>query len=55
MPHMELAHHQGSTFACMGVHMRLWFAASKGKSLFNRGCAALLWAAASMLLMARWA
>lgn len=39
MPHMELTHHQGSTFVCMGVHMRLCFAASKGKCLFNRGCA----------------
>ncbi|WP_248805600.1 LysE family translocator [Pseudomonas sp. MWU13-2100] len=42
-----------SAYAYMGVHMRRWFAEPKGKRLFNRGCAVLLSAAASVLLTAR--
>ncbi|KAF0866242.1 LysE family translocator [Pseudomonas sp. LD120] len=40
-------------YAYMGLHMRRWFAAPRGKRLFNRGCALLLSGAASVLLMAR--
>ncbi|AZE48664.1 Transporter, LysE family [Pseudomonas chlororaphis] len=42
-----------SAYAYMGLHMRRWFAEPRGKKLFNRGCAALLSAAASVLLLAR--
>ncbi|WP_168187349.1 LysE family translocator [Pseudomonas sp. VI4.1] len=40
-------------YAYMGLHMRRWFAQPRGKRLFNRCCAGLLSAAASVLLMAR--
>ena len=40
-------------YAYMGLHMRRWFARPSGKRLFNRCCAGLLSAAASVLLMAR--
>ncbi|AOE79363.1 lysine transporter LysE [Pseudomonas lurida] len=40
-------------YAYMGLHMRRWFAAPRGKRIFNRCCAGLLSAAASVLLMAR--
>ena len=40
-------------YAYIGVHMRRWFAQPRGKKIFNRCCAGLLSAAASMLLMAR--
>ncbi|MFO2465739.1 LysE family translocator [Pseudomonas sp. 15FMM2] len=40
-------------YAYIGLHMRRWFAQPRGKRLFNRCCAGLLAAAASMLLMAR--
>lgn len=39
-------------YAYMGLHMRRWFAAPRGKRIFNRCCAGLL-SAASVLLMAR--
>ena len=42
-----------SASAYMGLHMRRWFAEPRGKRLFNRCCAGLLAAAASVLLMAR--
>ena len=42
-----------SAYAYMGLHMRRWFAEPRGKRLFNRCCAGLLSAAASVLLMAR--
>jgi threonine/homoserine/homoserine lactone efflux protein len=40
-------------YAYMGLHMRRWFAKPSGKRMFNRCCAGLLSAAASVLLMAR--
>ena len=40
-------------YAYMGLHMRRWFAEPSGKRLFNRCCAGLLSAAATVLLMAR--
>ena len=40
-------------YAYMGLHMRRWFARPSGKRIFNRCCAGLLSAAASVLLMAR--
>ena len=40
-------------YAYIGLHMRRWFAEPRGKRLFNRCCAGLLSAAASMLLVAR--
>ncbi|CAI8837322.1 homoserine/homoserine lactone efflux protein [Pseudomonas sp. IT-196MI5] len=40
-------------YAYIGLHMRRWFAQPRGKKIFNRCCAGLLSAAASMLLMAR--
>jgi len=40
-------------YAYMGLHMRRWFAKPRGKRMFNRCCAGLLSAAASVLLMAR--
>ncbi|PZW90539.1 threonine/homoserine/homoserine lactone efflux protein [Pseudomonas sp. 478] len=40
-------------YAYMGLHMRRWFAEPRGKRMFNRCCAGLLSAAASVLLMAR--
>ena len=40
-------------YAYTGLHMRRWFAEPRGKRLFNRCCAGLLSAAASVLLMAR--
>jgi threonine/homoserine/homoserine lactone efflux protein len=40
-------------YAYMGLHMRRWFADPWGKRIFNRCCAGLLSAAASVLLMAR--
>ncbi|MCX4067621.1 LysE family translocator [Pseudomonas rhodesiae] len=40
-------------YAFMGLHMRRWFAEPRGKRWFNRCCAGLLSAAASVLLMAR--
>lgn len=40
-------------YAYMGLHMRRWFAKPRGKQIFNRCCAGLLSAAASMLLLAR--
>lgn len=42
-----------SAYAYMGLHMRRWFAEPRGKRIFNRCCAGLLSAAASMLLMAK--
>jgi threonine/homoserine/homoserine lactone efflux protein len=42
-----------SAYAYMGLHMRRWFAESRGKRIFNRCCAGLLSAAASVLLMTR--
>ncbi|MGC5699153.1 LysE family translocator [Pseudomonas sp. NFXW11] len=42
-----------SAYAWMGLHMRRWFAQPRGRRLFNRGCALLLSAAASVLLLAR--
>ncbi|MBK5418358.1 LysE family translocator [Pseudomonas sp. TH31] len=42
-----------SAYAYMGLHMRRWFAEPRGKRIFNRCCAGLLSAAASVLLMAR--
>ncbi|WP_285415999.1 LysE family translocator [Pseudomonas sp. efr-133-TYG-5] len=42
-----------SAYAWMGLHMRRWFAEPRGKRLFNRCCAGLLAAAASVLLMAK--
>jgi threonine/homoserine/homoserine lactone efflux protein len=42
-----------AAYAYMGLHMRRWFAQPRGKRLFNRCCAGLLSAAASVLLMAR--
>lgn len=40
-------------YAWMGLHMRRWFAEPRGKRIFNRCCAGLLSAAASVLLMAK--
>jgi len=40
-------------YAYMGLHMRRWFAQPRGKRIFNRCCAGLLSAAATVLLMAR--
>lgn len=40
-------------YAYIGLHMRRWFAQPRGKQIFNRCCAGLLSAAASVLLMAR--
>lgn len=40
-------------YAYIGLHMRRWFAQPRGQRIFNRCCAGLLSAAASMLLMAR--
>ncbi|OUM05860.1 lysine transporter LysE [Pseudomonas syringae] len=40
-------------YAYIGLHMRRWFALPRGKQMFNRCCAGLLSAAASMLLMTR--
>jgi threonine/homoserine/homoserine lactone efflux protein len=37
----------------MGLHMRRWFAEPRGKRIFNRCCAGLLSAAASVLLLAK--
>ena len=42
-----------SAYAYMGLHMRRWFAEPSGKRIFNRCCAGLLSAAASVLLMAK--
>ncbi|WP_407315211.1 LysE family translocator [Pseudomonas sp. nanlin1] len=42
-----------SLYAYMGLHMRRWFATPKGQRLFNRCCAGLLAAAASVLLAAK--
>lgn len=42
-----------SGYAFMGLYMRRWFAQPSGKRIFNRCCAALLSAAASVLLLAR--
>ncbi|CAI8841706.1 homoserine/homoserine lactone efflux protein [Pseudomonas sp. IT-P253] len=42
-----------AAYAYMGLHMRRWFAEPRGKRIFNRCCAGLLSAAASVLLMAR--
>lgn len=42
-----------SAYAYMGLHMRRWFAEPRGKRVFNRCCAGLLSAAATVLLMAR--
>ena len=42
-----------SVYAYMGLHMRRWFAEPRGKRIFNRCCAGLLSAAASVLLMAK--
>ncbi|QYN04254.1 LysE family translocator [Pseudomonas protegens] len=42
-----------SAYALMGLHMRRWFSEPAGKRLFNRCCAVLLSAAASVLLLAR--
>ncbi|RAU47620.1 MULTISPECIES: LysE family translocator [unclassified Pseudomonas] len=38
-------------YAYIGLNMRRWFALPQGKQIFNRCCAGLLSAAASMLLM----
>lgn len=40
-------------YAYIGLHMRRWFTQPRGKKIFNRCCAGLLSAAASMLLIAR--
>ena len=42
-----------ASYAYMGLHMRRWFSQPRGKRIFNRCCAGLLAAAASVLLMAR--
>jgi threonine/homoserine/homoserine lactone efflux protein len=42
-----------AAYAYMGLHMRRWFAKPSGQRLFNRCCAGLLSAAASVLLLAR--
>ena len=42
-----------AAYAYMGLHMRRWFSQPRGKRLFNRCCAGLLSAAASVLLLAR--
>ena len=42
-----------SAYAWMGLHMRRWFAEPRGKRIFNRCCAGLLSAAASVLLLAK--
>lgn len=42
-----------AAYAYMGLHMRRWFARPQGKRMFNRCCAGLLSAAATVLLMAR--
>ncbi|MCP1463546.1 threonine/homoserine/homoserine lactone efflux protein [Pseudomonas sp. S3E17] len=42
-----------SLYAYMGLHMRRWFAEPRGKRIFNRCCAGLLSAAATVLLTAR--
>jgi len=42
-----------AAYAYMGLHMRRWFAKPSGKRMFNRCCAGLLSAAASVLLLAR--
>ena len=42
-----------SAYAYMGLHMRRWFAEPRGKRIFNRCCAGLLSAAASVLLLAQ--
>lgn len=42
-----------AAYAYMGLHMRRWFSQPRGKRIFNRCCAALLSAAASVLLLAR--
>ncbi|MPQ86492.1 LysE family translocator [Pseudomonas sp. MAFF 730085] len=42
-----------SAYAYMGLHMRRWFAEPRGKRMFNRCCAGLLSAAATVLLLAR--
>ncbi|WP_095170732.1 LysE family translocator [Pseudomonas sp. Irchel 3H3] len=42
-----------ASYAYMGLHMRRWFSQPRGKRVFNRCCAGLLAAAASVLLMAR--
>ncbi len=40
-------------YAYMGVHMRRWFAAPRGKRIFNRSCSVLLAGAGAGLLAAR--
>lgn len=40
-------------YGYIGLHMRRWFATPRGERIFNRCCAGLLSAAASVLLMAR--
>jgi len=40
-------------YACLGLHMRRWFTEPGRKQVFNRCCAGLLSASASVLLMAR--
>jgi threonine/homoserine/homoserine lactone efflux protein len=42
-----------SAYAWMGLHMRRWLAEPRGKRIFNRCCAGLLSAAASVLLLAK--
>ena len=42
-----------SAYAYMGLHMRRWFAEPRGKRIFNRCCAGLLSAAASVVLLAK--
>lgn len=40
-------------YACIGLHLRRWFAQPRGRRIFNRCCAGLLATAASVLLSAR--
>jgi threonine/homoserine/homoserine lactone efflux protein len=42
-----------AAYACMGVHLRRWFARPRGQGIFNRGCALLLAGAGAGLLAAR--
>lgn len=42
-----------AAYAYMGVHMRRWFAAPRGKRIFNRSCSVLLASAGVGLLAAR--
>ncbi|TWI51604.1 hypothetical protein IP92_00591 [Pseudoduganella flava] len=43
----------GAVYAAIGTKLRRWFAAPRGKRIFNRTCAGLLSGAGLGLLLAR--